>query len=198
MPHIRGLMTLLVLIAALGSCIFLSQISGAVSGTVQAPPGQGVGDYMTLGDSAPSSGLTFTITPSHFVPTSPSRPPSTTFQGRLSYTGSGNWQMMVDSTSTPKGYATEVDSSGNPYGGNKLINPMRVRAQNDNPGVNRGKYGPEIDLSNPNSITTPLITDSGTNKYYNIYYYQTISPDEIALQHGHVYRIIVIFTAQRR
>jgi hypothetical protein len=187
MPHTAGLMALcLALIAASGSCILLSLTSDADAGTVQAAPGEAVGDSIPLVAGASALGLNITLSPLTASMALDPNSTRSTLQGTMTVRGSGHWRVEV-SAAPSDGYPAEFDPNANQYvsGGYKLLNPMHIQAQKND----TGEWEPELDLSTGGD----LISDGTGEKGYNIYLYETASLEDIALQEGHVYRITLTF-----
>jgi hypothetical protein len=176
----------LALIAASGSCLLLSQTSDADSGTVQAAPGEAVGDSITLVAGASATGIDITLSPLTASMALDPNSTRSTLQGTMTVRGSGHWTVEVSAVPSD-GYPAEFDPNADQYvsGGYKLFNPMHIQAQRND----TDEWEPEIDLSKGGD----LISDGTGEKGYNIYCYQTASPEDIALQGDHAYRITLTF-----
>jgi hypothetical protein len=187
MRHTPGPMALgLALIAAFGSCILFLEISDADSGTVQAAPGETVGNSITLVAEASATGINITLSPLTASMALDPNSTRSTLQGTMTVRGSGQWKVEVSATPSD-GYPAEFDLIANQYvsSGYKLLNPMHIQAQKND----TGEWEPEIDLSTGGD----LISDGTGERGYNIYLYQTASPEDIVLQEGHIYRITLTF-----
>jgi hypothetical protein len=181
---------------SLALLLFIAAISTGLSqGVQQAAPGQPVIGEITLGQghgnnnqveiSAPESISGGTLIPGIV----------NELMGTLHVKAIGDWQIEVSADKLTNGYMTEYVPDSSPGGtkafiknGNKLKNSMKVKAIG---------YG-EVDLSNKGMLISQKDT-SGKNDVKNfdipITFEQLATWDDTALPEGHVYSIVVTFTA---
>ena len=179
---------------SLALLLFIAAISmGLSQGIQQAAPGQPVVGEITLGHgnknqveiSVPESISGGTLEPGIV----------NELMGTLHVQARGGWQIEVSADKFTNGYMTEYvpDSSlgdTNAYmkDGNKLKNSMKVKAIG---------YG-EVDLTNEGVLISKKDT-SLKNEFKNfdipITFEQLATWDDTALPEGHVYSIVVTFTA---
>jgi hypothetical protein len=181
---------------SLALLLFIAAVSiGLSQGIQQAAPGQPVVGEITLGQghgnknqveiSAPESISGGTLEPGI----------ANEMMGTLHVQARGGWQIEVSADKITNGYMTEYvpDSSltGTKAfikGGNKLKNSMKVKASG---------YG-EVDLKDEDVLISQKDTslkNEVKNFYIPITFEQLATWDDTPLPEGHVYSIVVTFTA---
>ncbi|VVB65169.1 Uncharacterised protein [uncultured archaeon] len=181
---------------SLALLLFISAISmGLSQGIQQAAPGQPVVGEITLGHGHGNKNLVEISAPESISGGTLIPGIVNELEGTLHVQARGGWQLEVSADKFTNGYMTEYvpdsslsDTDAYMKDGNKLKNSMKVKASS---------YG-EVDLKNEGVLISQKDT-SQKNEVKNfdipITFEQLATWDDTPLPEGHVYRIIVTFTA---
>jgi hypothetical protein len=153
------------------------------SDMIEAAPGQSVGTIITLGENANEIIIQGAIPITDWVLDPIER--LCTREGTLVIDYPRRWRVMVSTDVPAGGHMSEYDKSNSAYvpGGNKLKNPLFIRA----------KGGNDVDLSHGG-----VLLDGKGKVTVPITFIQEVSLEDASLPVDHIYQINIFLTGLKR